>query len=42
VLGPDGGARAALAVVYVDDTADVEWIGRAVADAADKVTAVLR
>jgi DNA-binding IclR family transcriptional regulator len=42
VLGPDGGARAALAVVYVDDTADVEWIGRAVADAAHKVTAVLR
>src|SRR3954447_8052990 len=42
VLGPDGGARAALAVVYVDDTADVEWIGRAVADAADKVAAALR
>jgi DNA-binding IclR family transcriptional regulator len=42
VLGPDGGARAALAVVYVDDTADVDWIGGAVADAAGKVTAALR
>ena len=42
VLGPDGGARAALAVVYVDDTADVECIGRAVVAAAGKVSATLR
>lgn len=42
VVGPDGGARAALAVVYVDDTADVDRIGRAVRDAAGKVSAVLR
>jgi DNA-binding IclR family transcriptional regulator len=42
VLGPDGGARAALAVVYVDDTIDVERIGRAVAAAAAKVAAALR
>jgi DNA-binding IclR family transcriptional regulator len=41
VLGPDGGARAALAVVYVDDSADVERIGRAVVEAAAKVTAAL-
>jgi DNA-binding IclR family transcriptional regulator len=42
VLGPDGGARAALAVVYVDDTADVDRIGRAVTAAAAKVAAGLR
>jgi DNA-binding IclR family transcriptional regulator len=42
VLGPDGGALAAIAVVYVDDTADVDQIGRAVTDAAGKVSAVLR
>jgi DNA-binding IclR family transcriptional regulator len=42
VLGPDGGARAALAVVFVDEAADVERIGRAVADAAGKVAASLR
>ncbi|MGY1706645.1 IclR family transcriptional regulator [Geodermatophilus sp. SYSU D00697] len=42
VLGPDGGARAALAVVYVDDTIDVERVGRAVAAAAAKVAAALR
>jgi DNA-binding IclR family transcriptional regulator len=42
VLGPDGGTRAALAVVFVDDTADVDQIGRAVAAAAEKVTATLR
>ena len=42
VLGPDGGARAALAVVYVDDTADVEQIGRAVQAAAGRVSAALR
>jgi DNA-binding IclR family transcriptional regulator len=42
VLGPDGGARAALAVVFVDEGADVERIGRAVAGAAQKVAAGLR
>jgi DNA-binding IclR family transcriptional regulator len=42
VLGPDGGARAALAVVFVDEGADVERIGRAVAGAAEKVAAALR
>jgi len=42
VLGPDGGTRAALAVVFVDDTADADRIGRAVAAAAEKVTATLR
>ncbi|MBM7804443.1 DNA-binding IclR family transcriptional regulator [Geodermatophilus bullaregiensis] len=41
VLGPDGGARAALAVVHVDDRADVQRIGRAVAEAAATVTAAL-
>lgn len=42
VLGPDGGARAAIAVVYVDDTADAVQIGHAVAAAASKVAAALR
>jgi DNA-binding IclR family transcriptional regulator len=42
VLGPDGGARAALAVVFVDEGADVARIGRAVATAAAKVAAGLR
>jgi DNA-binding IclR family transcriptional regulator len=42
VLGPDGGARAALAVVFVDEGADVARIGRAVAEAAEKVAATLR
>ena len=42
VLGPDGGARAAVAVVYVDAGADVDRIGRAVTDAAAKVTEALR
>jgi DNA-binding IclR family transcriptional regulator len=42
VLGPDGGARAALAVVFVDEAADVERIGRAVRAAAQKVAAGLR
>jgi DNA-binding IclR family transcriptional regulator len=42
VLGPDGGARAALAVVYVDDTIDVDHVGRAVVAAAAKVAAALR
>jgi DNA-binding IclR family transcriptional regulator len=42
VLGPDGGARAGLAVVFVDEAADVERIGRAVTGAAAKVAAGLR
>jgi DNA-binding IclR family transcriptional regulator len=42
VLGPDGGARASLAVVFVDQNADVEQIGHAVVAAAAKVAATLR
>jgi DNA-binding IclR family transcriptional regulator len=42
VLGPDGGARAALAVVFVDAAAAVEQIGAAVVAAARKVAAGLR
>ena len=42
VLGPDGGARAALAVVFVDDTVAVDSVGRAVAAAAQSVSAALR
>jgi DNA-binding IclR family transcriptional regulator len=42
VVGPDGGARAALAVVFVDEGADVERYGRAVRDAAQQVAAGLR
>jgi DNA-binding IclR family transcriptional regulator len=42
VLGPDGGARAALAVVFVDETADVMRIGEALTAAASKVSAALR
>ncbi|SHN78531.1 transcriptional regulator, IclR family [Geodermatophilus obscurus] len=42
VLGPDGGARAALAVVFVDDAADLTRIGRAVATAAREVATALR
>ena len=42
VLGPDGGARAALAVVFVDEAADMEQVGRAMAAAAEKVSATLR
>ena len=42
VLGPDGGARAALAVVFVDDAADLTQIGRAVAVAAREVATALR
>jgi DNA-binding IclR family transcriptional regulator len=42
VPGPDGGARGALAVVYVDDGADVTNIGRSVAEAAQKVATALR
>lgn len=42
VLGPDGGARAALAVVFVDESADAERVGRAVTEAAARVSAALR
>jgi hypothetical protein len=42
VLGPDGGARAALAVVFVDEGADTELIGRAVVRSAQQVGAALR
>jgi len=42
VLGPDGGARAALAVVYVDESVDVARVGAAVRAAAAKVSATLR
>lgn len=42
VLGPDGGARAALAVVFVDEAADAETVGHAVVAAAEKITAGLR
>jgi DNA-binding IclR family transcriptional regulator len=42
VPGPDGGARAALAVVFVDESADGARIGSAVAEAAAKVAAAVR
>ncbi len=42
VLGPDGGARAALAVVFVDDTADMTQIGQVVAAAAREVSTAIR
>jgi DNA-binding IclR family transcriptional regulator len=42
VLGPDGGARAAMAVVYVDDSVDEARIGRVVSETAGKVAASLR
>ena len=42
VLGPDGGARAALAVVFLDESEDMDRIGRAVTAAAEKVSAALR
>ena len=42
VLGPDGGARAALAVVFVDETADLVRIGQAVTSAAGRVANALR
>jgi DNA-binding IclR family transcriptional regulator len=38
VLGPDGGSRAALAVVFVDDAVDPAQIGEAVAAAARTVS----
>lgn len=41
VVGPDGTGRAALAVVYLDASADTPTIGRAVAEAAAKVSAAL-
>jgi DNA-binding IclR family transcriptional regulator len=41
VLGPDGGTRAAIAVVFVDETADVEQLGRAVAATAAKIASAL-
>jgi DNA-binding IclR family transcriptional regulator len=41
ILGPDGGARAAIAVVYVDETADAVSIGHAVVAAASKVATAL-
>ncbi len=42
VLGPDGGVRAGIAVVFVDDGADTGRIGRAVAGAAARVATGLR
>lgn len=41
VVGTDGTARAALAVVYVDADADTDVIGAAVAEAAAKVSAAM-
>lgn len=41
VLGRDGSASAAIAVVYVDHGADVTPVGRTVAEAAAKVSAAL-
>ena len=42
VLGPDGGVRGALAVVFVDDAVDTAEVGRAVAAAAGQVGPRLR
>ena len=42
VLGPDGGARAAIAVVFVDQSVDVEAMSRAVTDAAERVARRVR
>jgi DNA-binding IclR family transcriptional regulator len=42
VLGPDGGVRAALALVFVDDAVDQAEVGDAVARAAQRVSARLR
>ncbi|HYO35697.1 MAG TPA: helix-turn-helix domain-containing protein [Geodermatophilus sp.] len=42
VIGPDGGARAAIAVVFVDEGADTTRIGGAVTSAAAEVAAALR
>ncbi|SDY34257.1 transcriptional regulator, IclR family [Modestobacter sp. DSM 44400] len=41
VLGPEGAARASIALVFVDDGADVSDIGRAVVRAAGQVSADL-
>ncbi len=42
VRGPDGGARAAMAVVFVDEGVDTTRVGEAVSAAADQVAAALR
>jgi hypothetical protein len=42
VLGPDGGGRAALAVVFAEETAAVERVGHALIVEAEKVPAALR
>jgi DNA-binding IclR family transcriptional regulator len=42
VLGPDGGVRAALAVVFVDDAADTTQIGQMVCAAAREVSTAIR
>ena len=42
VVGPDGAARGALAVVFVDDGVDGERVGQTLVAAADKVAAGLR
>jgi DNA-binding IclR family transcriptional regulator len=42
VVGPDGAARGALAVVFVDDGVDTEAVGHSVVAAAAKVAAGLR
>ena len=42
VLGPDGGVRGALAVVFVDDSVDTAEVGRAVMAAATQVGPRLR
>ena len=42
VRGPDGCARAALAVVFVDEGVDTVRVGTAVAAAADRVATTLR
>lgn len=42
VIGPDGGARAALAVVFVDESADAARIGRILSAAANRIASSLR
>ena len=42
VRRPDGGATAAIAVVFVDDRLDMTKVGEAVVKAANKVSATLR
>jgi DNA-binding IclR family transcriptional regulator len=41
IVGPDGSARGAMAVVYLDEDAEVATIGQAVAIAAQKTAAAL-